>query len=1120
MSATTHEKSARELADARRAALAEMLRARAEIGGRSGALSENQRGMWFLHQLAPTSAAYNIAFAIRIGARIDVEALRKALQALADRHSMLRTTYAAGGGEPVQCVHAGLSVAFEQEAAAQLDDAALKARVDAVIQEPFDLEHGPVLRARLFTRSDAEHVFLLVVHHIAFDGWSTWLLLDELRALYQAAATNCIASLARPGSEYRDFVRWQTALLAGERGARSRQYWHQQLAGDLPTLDLPTDRPRSRVALARVGASEPFALNRSTVDRVRSLARSEGATLYMALVAAYQIFLHRYTGQEDILVGSPVSGRSADAFSGVVGCFVNSIALRGRLHGSPTCREFFRRTRQTVLEALEHQDYPFRLLTEELRPARDLNHPSLFQTDFALHKPHRFKEIAEIFFARGQTRGQRIDLGGLPIEYYEVHQQGGQLDLSVEMLETGTDVLGVFRYDADLFDRTTIGRMIDHFQIVLDAMATEPDTPISTLPMMARDERQTIVVEWNATAAPFPERRTVHGLFEEQAERTPDAVAVIEPGPAGPDRRTLSYRELNRLAGGVARRLRTLGVGPDVRVGLCLGRSLEMIVGMLGILKAGGAYVPLDPAHPTERLHAMLSDSGASVLLVARGGEARLPRFGGAVMVVDVDGEPAVPCPAGGTAITPASTCLAYVMYTSGSTGRPKGVMIEHRGLVNYVTAAAAEFALRPGDRVLQFASVGFDTAAEEIFPCLATGGTLVLRPQGAAPGVDEFLEASERLGLTVWDLPTAYWHQLVDELARRTLGLPRALRLVILGGERVRLDRVNAWHALAAGRVRLLNTYGPTEATIVAIACELTPDAPCARNGHVPIGRPVKNVRAYVLDSEQQPVPVGVVGELYLGGVGVARGYLHNPEETAARFVRNPVAAIDGSRLEHDRLYRTGDRVRYLSDGNIEFVGRADDQIKIRGVRVELGEIEALLLQHPSVRDAAVVALGESQGDCRIVAHVAGPAGALPAAADLREHLRTRLPAEMIPAAFAFHETLPRTVNNKIDRLALHPPVDRGERGEPSPVPPRTPMERAIADIYAPLLRLDDIGVEDNFFDRGGHSLTAMQAVARMREAFGVPVQVRAIFDMPTIAEMAAHVEALRSEMRDEIEL
>jgi amino acid adenylation domain-containing protein len=838
----------------------------------------------------------------------------------------------------------------------------------------------------------------------------------------------------------------------------------------------------------------------------------------MVLVAAYQAFLHRYTGQEEILIGSPVSGRSESRFSDVVGCFVNSITLRGNLRGTPTSRAFLRQTRRTVLDALEHQDYPFRRLVEELRPTRDLERPSLFQTDFALHRPQRFRELATIFFADGQTRGTTIDLGGLAVESYDVHQQGGQLDLSVEMLETGSDVLGVFRYDPTLFDTSTIRRMIRHFQTLLDGMVSDPDTPISALPIMPGDERHTMLVEWNSTASPFPEHRCVHELFEEQAERTPDAVAMIDPGRALGDHREVSYRELNGLASAVASRLHEFGVGPDTRVGLCMGRSVEMIVGLLGILKAGAAYVPLDPAHPRERVRTVLHDAGVPVLLVSRSEEMRIPEFEGHVLFVDVDRTPDIPAPNTiATAVTP--ECLAYVMYTSGSSGRPKGVMIEHRGLVNYITAAAAEFGLTAADRVLQFASVAFDTAAEEIFPCLARGGTLVLRPEGTVPTIDEFVRMSNELGLTVWDLPTAYWHQLVDELERRTIVLPRSLRLVILGGERARPDRVDAWRARASADVRLLNTYGPTEATIVALSCDLTLGAPAARTGYAPIGRPVQNVRAFVLDSHEQPVPVGVVGELYLGGAGIARGYLNDPDQTAARFVLDPVREPGSSGLARDRLYRTGDLVRYLSDGNIDFVGRMDDQVKIRGVRVEVSEVEAALLQHPCVREAAVVAFDDDRSEPRLVAHIGGPLATMPAVSELREHLRPRLPAEMIPATFTFLETLPRTVSNKIDRLALARPDDDARDGGP-PVAPRTATEHAIAAIYAPLLQRARIGVHDNFFECGGHSLTATRAITRIREAFGVDVQVRAIFDRPTVAEMAAHIDALVDGAREELVL
>ncbi len=1107
-------------AEARRAMLADLLRTRAQPAMGGGPLSENQRAMWFLRQLAPTSAAYNIAFAVSIRSVVNVEALAAALQSLVDRHAALRTTYRLEAGAPVQVVHGHGPSGFAHVEAAGWDDDELRRRVAAAIQEPFDLENGPVSRVRLFTRSDTAHVLLLSFHHIAFDGWSMWVFLDELRYAYQAAAAGRRTSLPPPAAEYRDFVRWQAEMLASERGQRARRHWHDQLAGDLPVLNLPADRSRSELRLGRVGASALFFLSQETVDRARAFARTESATLYVALLAAYHVLIHHYTGQEVVLVGSPVSGRTDSEFSDVVGCFVNSIVVRGDLGGAPTFRAFLRQVRQAVLGALEHQDYPFRRLTEELRPNRDLRRPPLFQTDFALHRPHRFHELATIVLAHGQIEGGPIDFGDLQVEYYDVHQQGGQLDLSVEMLETGRDLVGVFRYDPDLFELETIRRMIRHYQLLVDRLVTDPDSPVSAISLVAEDERQRMLVDWNATEAPFPDDRCVHELFEAQVERTPDAVAVIEPGRASPDRQRLTYRELNGLASHLAHRLRSLGVGPDVLVGLCFGRSLEMLVGLLAILKAGGAYLPLDLAHPQERVEGILHDARVGVLLAGRDQAARFTAFPGEIVGVDLDADGVASLPPVSSRPSVGPAALAYVVYTSGSSGRPKGVMIEHRALVNYVVAAADRFALTPSDRVLQFASLGFDTAAEEIFPCLARGGTLLLRPEGIVPTVGEFLETSARLGLTVWDLPTAYWHQLVEELVRTGSPLPRSLRLVVIGGERALPERVQAWHQHVGAGVRLLNTYGPTEATIVALTSELTAEA-FARDGRVPIGRPGPNVRVYVLDTNQQPVAVGVVGELYIGGAGVARGYLNDPAQTATRFVANPIGSLpDGRRVMDARLYRTGDLVRYRGDGNLEFIGRVDEQAKIRGVRVEVGEVEAALVEHAAVREAAVIARPGDRGEPSLVAYVAGTAAAMPTAGELREFLRRRLPGEMVPATLVVLDALPRTINGKIDRRALPAPAPLTASRREGYVAPRTETERTVADIYAGVLGLDKVGVHDGFFELGGHSLTATRAITRMRETFGVQVQVRAIFEMVTVAAMAEHVEGLRGGGREEVVL
>lgn len=1113
--------TARGAAEARRALLADLLRQRAHSAGaqappsesQQAPLSENQRAMWFLRQLAPASAAYNMAFAGSIDGAVDVDALRHALQALVDRHAVLRTTYRLHAGEPVQFVEPHQELAFERIDAAGWDDERVQRAVAGAVENPFDLEHGPVAIARLFTRSPHSHVMLLTVHHIAFDGWSMWIVLDELRAAYRAAAAGEPIALPRPGTEYRDFVRWQTELLAGEAGQRARRYWHGQLAGDLPILDLPIDRMRSGFGLGRVGASERFLLSAELVDRARAFARTEAATLYMVLLAAYQVLLHRYTAQDVVLVGSPVSGRTAGQFADVVGCFVNSIVLRADLTGEPTFRAFLRGVRQTVLGALEHQDYPFRRLTEDLRPNRDLRRPPLFQTDFALQRPHRLADLAKTVLTHGDGPAKPVEFGGLDLAYYHVPQQGGQLDLSVEMLETAREIAGLLRYDSGLFDVGTIRRFIANYQLIVDRLLADPDAPVSAACLVSAQERRLMVVDWNATQAPFPDTACVHELFESQVRRSPDAVAVVEPGRA--DRPHLTYRQLDDLADALAARLVERGVGPEVLVGLCAERSLEMLVAVLGILKAGGAYLPLDPAHPEERLDAIVRAAGARLIVAGRRQRARFTAFSGTVLGVDLT-EPAARPKAMGRR-QPDSSALAYVVYTSGSTGRPKGVMVEHRGLVNYVVAAARSFELKPDDRVLQFASLAFDTAAEEIFPCLMRGATLVLRPEGAAPTIADFLAASDRLGVTVWDLPTAYWHHLVSELVETDAAVPASVRLVIVGGERALPDRLAAWHRQTGGRLRLLNTYGPTETTIVALSCELDAAEASSNRARVPIGRPIPNVSAYVLDGRRQPVPIGIVGELYIGGAGVARGYLGDPVQTAARFVDNPLTP--GGPGPESRLYRTGDLVRYREDGNVEFIGRVDDQVKVRGVRVELGEVAAALETHPGVRDAVVVPI-EEDGASSLVAYVARQPAAAPTGSELRDFLRHRLPGEMLPATFVVLDSLPRSVNGKIDRRALPAPVPESAARAASYVAPRTETERAVADIYAEVLGVQKVSVHDGFFDLGGHSLTATRATTRMRAVLGVPVQVRAIFDMATVAAMAAHIEGLRESGREEVVL
>jgi amino acid adenylation domain-containing protein len=1105
-------------ADARRAMLAELLRTRARQTRDRGAggtpLSENQRGMWFLNQLAPTSAAYNIAFAVSILSPLDIEALRAALQSLVDRHAILRTTYRLEAGVPVQVVNAAQPIDFACVDAARWDDGELRRRVAAATQEPFDLESGPVSRTRLFARSDGTHVLLLVFQHIAFDGWSTWLLLDELRSAYQRAAAGDRTVPPPPAADYRDFGRWQAELLVSERGQRARRYWHENLAGELPILSLPVDRQRTEVPLGRVGASAFFALSPDAVDQARALARTESATLYMVLLAAYHVLLHRYTGQDIIMVGSPVSGRTSAEFADVVGCFVNSVVIRGDLGGTPTFRAFLRQIRQTVLGALEHQDYPFRRLAEELRPSRDLRVPLLFQTDLAMHRPHRFSELATIFLGHARVDRGPIRFGDLQIEHYQVHQPGGQLDLSVEMLEQGRDVVGTFQYDPALFDRETVERMMRHYQLLVERLVADPDAPVSTVSLLTADERRLMVVDWNATDAPFPADRCFADLFEAQVGRTPDAVAVVA------DEGTLTYRELDARAQRLTGRLVAAGVGRDRVVALLGDRSLDFLTWILAVFKVGGAYLPLDPRHPAARHASILSGSGAVLVLVDDDHvdvlDAALAAMNGPVRPATLRRRElhAAAAEAGPIESEGRPADLAYVIYTSGSTGVPKGAMVEQLGMVNHLYAKIRDLGLTGGDTVAQTASQCFDISVWQFLAPLLVGGRVRIVSDDVAHDAPQLLDLVEREGVSVIEvvpsvLATAFAEGTGLTPSRWTLA---RLRWLIVTGEAAPPALCRRW-LQTYPRTGLMNGYGPTECSDDVTHHVMTEPLP-ADATQVPIGRPIANMRIYVVDQALTPVPIGVPGELCVGGIGVGRGYLGDPARTAQAFVADPFSDRPGA-----RLYRTGDLARWRADGTLEFLGRIDHQVKIRGFRIELGEIEAVLGRHPDVRETVVLAREDARGERRLVAYVVTGAGG-PPPAELRQFLGRSLPDYMVPDTIVPLPALPLTPNGKIDRRALPVPAPMSADRQATYVAPRSEAERVVADIYADVLGLDKVGIQDGFFDLGGHSLTATRAIARIRETFGVQVQVRTIFEIVTVAAMAEHVERLRDGGREELVL
>lgn len=1060
-------------------------------------LSYGQRTMWFLCQFAPEVASYGVPVLARIQAELDVPVLRRALQALLDRHASLRTTYILQDGVPMQHVHAHAVLSFQEEEISGWSEAELKERLVQETNRPFDLACGPLLRASLFTRSAWDFTLLLTVHHIAIDFWSLDILLNELRILYLAEKTGIPSVLPPLPAQYTNYVAWQTRLITSEEGERLWAYWQQRLAGKFSVLALPTDRPRPPIQTYH-GASYTFGLDEQLVEQLKELTKAEGVTLYMTLLAAFQVLLHRYTGQDDIMVGTPAVGRSRSEFEEIVGYFANPIPLLADLSARPSFAQFLAQVRRTVMTALEHQDYPVELLVERLHLPRDPSRTALFQVLFGWDKPYQRKEQHALPGLAGMDSW--ISAENLSTASFALDCQVALLDLMVIILDTGTSLQVLVQYNSDLFTARTIERMARHFQTLLQSIVAHPHQSVSSLPLLPAAEQHQLCVEWNSTQAPYPHDRCLHELFETQVERTPEAVALV----AGVTH--LSYRELNRQANQVAHYLRKLGVGPDALVGLCMERSVDLFVGLLGILKAGGAYVPLDAALPSGRLEFILADTGVSVLLTQARLVDRLPAHQAQVVCLDTE-KAAIAQERETNPVSEAKAQhLAYVIYTSGSTGTPKGVLVPHQAVVNHNMAVARQFGLQASDRILQFHSISFDAAVEELFPSWLSGAAIVL-PRDGMPAPDgELLRLIEYEQLTVLNLPTAYWHEWVSALSDLKVGVPAPLRLVVVGGEKILPERVSTWQRVAGAQVRWINTYGPTETTVIATLHEPASETHSqSGDAEIPIGRPLANVRVYILDERLQPVPVGMVGELYIGGVGLARGYLQRPDLTAEQFVPDPFSEQPGS-----RLYRTGDLARYQPDGAIAFVGRHDQQVKIRGFRVELGEVETVLRRHPAVREAVVIH-DEGNGGGRLVGYVVTEPEQEVSGSELRGFLQQRLPEYMVPTTFVELDVLPHTPTGKVDRQALPLPApSRPDLAQPF-VAPRTPAEETLAGIWTEVLRIERVGIHDNFFELGGHSLLATQVMSRVRSVFAVELPLRRFFESPTVAGLAESLDSVQ---------
>ena len=1039
-------------------------------------LSHGQRQIWLHATLHPGALFYNEPFSIRLPGDINPSALEQALDELVGRHEAWRTTFTSVGGEPVQRIHPPAPVGLRSVDLTDVPSTARWERAVALATEearqPFDLERGPLLRATLVRLDEADHVLFMTAHHIVVDGLSLYEVLPkELFALYQAAATGRPALLPDLAIQYADYAAWQREQQGGAALSPHLEYWKRQLA-DLPALELPADRTRPLVP-TRGGARHCVALPRELTLRLKALAREQGVTLFVVLLSAFEVLLHRYARQDEIVVGTYSACRDRPELEGLLGFFLNTLVLRVDMRGDPTFRQLLGRVREVSLDAFAHQELPFATLVEALQPKRVPGQNPLFQVAFVLEPPAPTLE------------------SGWSLSQLDVDTGSSKLDLTLELDERPEGIIGRIEYSADLFDAETIERMAGHYQALLEGASTGTgiDTRVSGLPLLTLDEQRALRA-WNA-APPGPgSDACVHRLFEEQVRRSPDAVAVVFDDDAG-GVESLTYRELNRRANQLAHHLIGLGAAPEDRVAVCMYRSIEMIVAILGTLKAGLAFVPLDPTYPTARLAFMLEQARAGVMLTqARIGDV-LPGRRVRVLCLDTgweevdrerDDDPSGPA---------SLDQLAYVIYTSGSTGQPKGVAVPHRGVARLVKGTDyASFA--PEEVFLQLASISFDTSQFEIWGALLNGGRLVVMPP--APASLEVLGRviREHGVTTVW-LTAGVFHLLVDE----RIDDLRSLRQIVAGGDVLSPQHVNRVVAEIPG-CRMVNGYGPTEAATFA-ACAAV-DRPVRHT--VPIGRPIPGTRLHVLDERLRKVPVGISGELCIGGEGLARGYFGRPDLTAERFIPDPTGFEPGG-----RLYRTGDRVRLMPDGQLEFLGRMDTQVKVRGYRIELGEIEAVLGAHPAVRDVVVAAQPDRSGDKRLVAYVVpGPGGEPPGGLEraLLDHVQPRLPDYMVPAVIVQLDALPLTSNGKVDRRALPAPQDSRPAGAPV-VAPRSLLEERLAALWQDVLGVERVGVHDNFFDLGGHSLLLMRLHERVRESLGSGLSIIDLFARPTINDLAA---------------
>ena len=1057
-----------------------------------------QQRLWFLDQFAPENPFYNVVTALRLTGSLNITALEQTFNEIVQRHETLRTTFAAESGEPMQIISPdspiNLQILELQDLPPEQRHTEAQKITCAESLRPFNLSTGPLMRVTILRLTERDHVLLLNMHHIASDDWSIGVLIREIQAIYTALINRQPSPLPELLLQYADFAEWQRQWLQGEVLETQLAYWREQLRG-ISVLNLPTDRPAPARQSYR-GKTQYLELPKKLQDGLVALSQRAGATLFMTLLAAFQTLLYRYTGQADIVVGSPIANRNRSEIEALIGFFVNTLVLRTDCSGNPTFRDFLGRVREVTLGAYAHQDLPFEKLVEELHPERSLNRHPLFQVVFGLQN----------------APVDELELPELKLSSFHLETQTTRFDLELHLWEAADKfrsrygeqwqdsqgLRGVAVYNPDLFDEITIARMLSHFKTLLESIVANPEQGIANLPLLSEDEVNQLLREWNDTRTDYPQNKCIHQLFEERVEQHSEDVAVTC------DSQHLTYKQLNSKANQLARYLQKQGVGAEVLVGLCAERSIDLIVGMLGILKAGGAYLPLDPSYPRDRLNLMLEDAGIEVLVIQDKLSANFRDFSHLVIKCDRDWEQIAQESTENLTNTVTADNLAYVIYTSGSTGKPKGVAVTHKA-VNRLVLNTNYINIEPTDKIAQASNASFDAATFEIWGALLNGAQLAIISTNITLSPHDLALELRQQNITILFLTTALFQQIARVLPQAF----NSLRCLLFGGEVADVRCVKKV-LKQLQTTQLIHVYGPTENTTFSAYYPVR-DVPETATS-LAIGRAIANTQIYLLDGELQPVAIGIPGELYLGGDGLARGYLNRPDLTAAAFIRDRF-----SNKPDSYLYKTGDLCRYWVDGNIEFLGRADNQVKIRGYRIELGEIEAALCQHPQVSQAAVIVREDIPGEKDLAAYIIlddiNQNSEIPnlKPSDLRQLLKQKLPGYMVPATYTVLESMPLTPNGKLDRQLL-PQIDTASEDlTVNYVEPRNDIEEALAKIWAKVLGKQQVSIYDNFFELGGHSLLATQLISRIRDALQVELPVSNLFEAPTVASLAKYIETVR---------